>query len=284
MKRVILSIAIILTVSASFGQDSQVLTKENTVKTKDIVKIERLDSLEQDIYDKLNDFRLIMIGEMHGTNEPAHFLIGLAELLANNGDSVQVGFEIPSELMTSYIQSPTDSNLLQTDFFLGKFADGRASIAWANAIARLTKNTKVQIFFFDIYEYSENTDGDSLMYLKIKEKIIANPNWRTITLSGNIHNMRTPFKEIQTTAYYLCNDQELNFADRICTLNHFYQSGTMLSNIGKGLELRQFNHPPDIVSETLNFDNYFYLSQQVDIYNGRFFTKNITASEPANKK
>ena len=108
-----------------------------------------------------------MIGEMHGTNEPANFLIGLAELFANYGDTVQVGFEIPGEQMTNYFQTLTDSNVSQSDFFTNNSADGRASVAWANAITRLAKNSQVQIFFYGDVVLMPTRGKSRRRYLKL---------------------------------------------------------------------------------------------------------------------
>jgi len=280
IKRLFLILTIALQLTNLFGQDLQTQLKENAVK------ISHLDKLDKLVYEKLKDFKLIMIGEMHGTNEPANFLIGLTELFANHGDTVQVGLEIPSELMTTYSRLLTDSSVFQSNFFLNSFDDGRATIAWANAITRLTKNSKVQIFFYDINKSESKyfQDRDSLMYIKIKQKIIEHPNWRTITLSGNIHNMRLKFRDKPTAAYYLCNDKDIKLNDKICTLNHYYQNGTMLNNIGNGLELRQVNNNPSVFSETFDFDNYLYLYPTANTYNGIFFTKIVTASKLTTNK
>jgi hypothetical protein len=105
-------LAIMLRLTSLFGQDLQTQIKENAVE------IEHLDKLDKSIFEKLDKFKLIMIGEMHGTNEPAIFLIGLTELFANYGDTVQVGFEIPSEQMRNYFQTLTDSSIFQSDFFV----------------------------------------------------------------------------------------------------------------------------------------------------------------------
>lgn len=279
-KRLFIILTLTLQLTNIFGQDLQIQLKENAVK------IEHLNKLDKLVYEKLKDFNLIMIGELHGTNEPANFLIGLTELFANYGDTVQVGFEIPDGLMTAYNRLLTDSSVYQSDFFLNGFDDGRASIAWANSITQLTKNSRVQIFFYDIYktESNEFPNRDSIMYLNIKRRLVEHPNWRTITLSGNVHNMRLKYKEEPKAAYYLCNDKELNLTEKICTLNHYFQSGTMLNNSGNGLELREVNNNPSVFSETFDFDNYLYLYQTANTYNGIFFTKVITASKLINKK
>ncbi len=280
LKRLLFLIVISFYFGGLCAQDLQTQLKEKAVK------IEYLDSLERTIYDKLKGFKLIMIGEMHGTNEPVKFLVGLSELFINQGDTVQVGLEIPSDQMTNYINNHSESSVFQSDFFAKDSNDGRASLDWANAISRLSKKSKVQIFFFDNdkAEYQDKEDRDSLMYLKIKQKLIEHPNWRTITLSGNIHNMRLPYKEKPTTAFFLCNDNMLNLTNEICTLNHYYGSGTMLNNIGKGLALQQVNNTQSIYSNTLDFDNYLFLFQTPNKYNGIFFTKTVSASKLAIKR
>jgi hypothetical protein len=275
-KRLIFTLTIALQLTNAVGQDLPTQLKNNAVR------MEHLDKLEKPVLDKLKDFRIIMIGEMHGTNEPATFLIGLTELFTYQGDTVQVGFEIPSELMSAYNSSLTDSSVFNSEFFSIHSVDGRASSAWANAIIRLTKNSKAQVFFFDNNQSQSRDyqDRDSLMYVKLKQKIMEHPNWRTITLSGNIHNMRLKYKDQPTAAYYLCNDKELGLTDRVCTLTHYYQSGTMLNNMGSGLELRQVNNNPSVFSETLDFDNYIFLFPTPNTYNGLFFTRTVTASMP----
>ena len=274
-KGIFFLLTILLPLTNLFGQDFQTHLKENAVK------IEHLDKLDTLVYGKLKDFKLIMIGEMHGTNEPAKLLTGLTEMFTMYGDTIQVGFEIPSELMNVDCGQLSDSCVFKSDFFLKRLQDGRASVAWANALTRLSKNSKVQIFFFDINktESIDFQDRDSLMYLKIKQKIINHPNRRTITLCGNIHNMRDKYREKPTTAYFLCNDKNLILNKKICTLTHYYQSGTMLNNIGNGLELRQVEDDTSVFSETFDYDNYLYLYPIENIYNGIFFTKTVTAAK-----
>ena len=191
-----------------------------------IVPIERLDSLSQEIYTVLEEYRLIMLGEMHGTNEPAEFLIGLAELFAKNGEFIQVGLEIPKDQMQTFLTEHTEESIVNSSFFSNNLFDGRASIAWANAIARLDKNPLISVFFYDI-DSSQNftvESRDSIMYLNIKEQLEKYPTWRTITLSGNIHNMLVPFREQKTMTSFLINDTTLKINNELCSLHHDYVS------------------------------------------------------------
>jgi hypothetical protein len=271
-----------ITYLSASGQDLASLLKNNAIK------IDKLDSLNNKIYDLLHHNKLIMIGEMHGTNEPAKFVKGLTELFTANGDSVQVGFEIPSELMTTFLKLKTDSSIYRSDFFSNNSSDGRASLAWALTILNLNKNPKVKIFFYDINsgEAKNIEDRDSLMYVKIKKQIIKYPTWTTITLSGNIHNMRLPYKQKNKTGSYLVNDADLNISGKFCSINHNYQSGTMLNNIGKGLELRQVGNINSDYAKLVDYDNYLFLFpiNETNAYDGIFFTRTVSAAELANKK
>jgi len=271
-----------ITYLSARGQDFASLLKTNAIK------IDKLDSLDNKIYDLLYHNKLIMIGEMHGTNEPAKFVKGLTALFTAKGDSVQVGFEIPSEQMTSFLKYRTDSSVCQSDFFSKSTTDGRASIAWASIILLLNRNPKVAIFFYDINngESKNIDDRDSLIYIKIKNQIIKHPTWTTITLSGNIHNMRLPYKQKNKTGAYLANDTGLNISNKFCSLNHYYRSGTMLNNRGKGLELQDVGNINSDFAKLLGYDNYLFLFpiSQTNTYDGIFFTRKVTAAELVNKK
>jgi hypothetical protein len=248
----------------------------------DIIEIEKLESLSSFLWPYLTPYKLIMIGEMHGTNEPASFVTGLAQLFTFHGDSVQVGFEIPSDQMNEFLKLKTEKSIYNAEFFSKISNDGRASKAWATAIATLNKNPRINIFFYDIISGESKfiDDRDSIMYLKIKSNIKAHPKWKTITLSGNIHNMLQPYKGEKKTAFFLLNDVELKLKNNLCALNHTYQSGTMLNNIGKGLELRQVNMGESSYSKRSHFDNFLFLHKYdpANTYSGFFFTKTVTAA------
>jgi len=282
LKNLLAILMIGLAFSNADGQDFPTYLK------KYAVKIDKLDSLNNNIYDLISDYKLIMIGEMHGTNEPAKFVIGLTELMTNKGDSVQVGFEISTDQMTEFLHNHSDKSISSSDFFSKNSLDGRASFAWAEAISRLNKNPNVNIFFYDVNDGESKTfdDRDSIMCLKIKNKIKEHPSWKTVTLSGNIHNMLLPYKGKTKMALYLSNDKELNISAKICSLNHYYQSGTMLNNTGNGLEMHQIDNQDWDYAKLVDYDNYLFLFpiNMTDSYSGIYFTRKVTAAKLVNGK
>lgn len=114
-----LVVVMILNIATSYGQDSGYVSRH-------AIRIEKPDSLGSDIYEAIFPYQLIMVGEMHGSNESPRFVLSLADLLVKRGNYVQVGLEIPSEQMKTYLSSLTDSSIYHSDFFVHKRLDGRA--------------------------------------------------------------------------------------------------------------------------------------------------------------
>ena len=82
-------LAFSFSILAAKAQDPATRIKNNAIK------IERPETLNRQVYSALSGYRVIMAGEMHGTNEPAKLITGLARLITGMGDSVMVGMEIP---------------------------------------------------------------------------------------------------------------------------------------------------------------------------------------------
>ncbi len=257
------------------GQNNTAYLKANAVK------VENPYLLSDSVYNLLSPFQILMIGEMHGTNESAQFVIGLTNLLTGKGDSVSVGLEIPSEKTTNYISSHTDSSIYQSHFFYDlPILDGRQSFAWASIISHLKNNPKVQLFFFDRNEGDGKIyERDSIMYLKIKNQIQLHPKWKKVTLSGNAHALISPFEK--KMASYLKKDQELNLSAKICTIGNYYLKGTCRADFGHGLEERKLDRPINDFDTTLNFDKYVMLmsAKTTYPYKAMYYTKTVTASE-----
>src|SRR5882757_3804468 len=176
-----------------------------------------------------------MVGEIHGTKEPAEFVSSLVDLFINNGNTVQVGLEIPSEEVNNFALDTADHNIYSSTFFKTKRNDNRASSAWASLINKFKNIPNVDFFYYDVNagDFKNYSDRDSLMYTKIKKRIQLHPTWKTITLSGNVHNMLLPYYGEIKMGLYLYNDTDLNLSNGILSLAHVYAFGTLLDDSGK---------------------------------------------------
>jgi len=272
MRNLILILLSVFALNAN-GQDDEAYLKANAVLIDNPYK------LNDRIYTLLDPFQIIMFGEMHGTNESAPFVNGLAALMTSKGDSIQVGLEITPALMNKFLLLHTDSSIYQSEFFANPpYLDGRESFAWANLISLLNKNPKVNIFFFDTgRDKNEEKFRDSLMSENIKKQLLRYPTRRIITLSGNYHNKIS--NHVSMTSF-LIRDKSLNLASKICSLNMEYKEGTCMANFQNGFGKKMLGSYPSIYNTTEGYDNYLLLLSPKSNYeyNGFYYIKNITAA------
>jgi hypothetical protein len=253
------------------GQDEAAYLKSHAVV------IDNPERLSDSVYTLLSSFQIIMFGEMHGTNESAPFVKGLAELFLAKGDSVQVGLEIPPELMTKFILLHTDSSVYQSDFFSNPpVLDGKESIPWAHLIETLNRNPKVKIFFFDVNAGEKKYDRDSLMAAKTKTQFDLYPRWKIITLSGNYHN------KIDNVASMI-SVLKRNVTAKICSLDMEYKEGSAYASFNHGLEIKQLGSYPSVYNSTPGLDRYLILLPGYN-YDGIYYTKSITPARLVKEK
>jgi hypothetical protein len=104
--------------------------------------------------------------------------------------------------------------------------------------------------------YSEFTERDSLMYIKIKQRIQMHPTWKTITLSGNIHNMLLPFQGMTKMGLYLQKDTDLRLCGSLLSIMHSYAFGTMLDDSGQIANVQRDN-PSSF--DKIEYENYLFI-------------------------
>jgi hypothetical protein len=271
----ILSISPLLSFAQGFG---------DYIK-KNAIEISVPDSLNEEIYNRLKKYQLIMIGEMHGTQEPARLVSGIAKLIVKFEGTVSIGLEMPEDELIEFIDNPSDSILRLTKFFSKTNIDGRNGKSWFDLILYCNSDPKINLFLFDNFKSYEIENRDSAMYLTIVRQLKRHSNSRIITLSGNIHNWLIPYKTAPTMGNYCMNDT-INFSkDKICSINHVYSEGTMLNNTGNGLELTTIEFEESIYSNANDFTNYllFFKSAKPYQYNGMLYTRIVNHSEEIEK-
>jgi hypothetical protein len=247
---------------------------EDAIK-KTAIEYKVLTDPNQNVYTVLKDFKFICIGEMHGTKEPAEFLIGLVRTFVSNKRTVIVGLEIPNKLMTQFNDQRDSIGLSKTNFFTDKTVDGRGSEAWFRAINECNK-LGVKFCFFD----NSNDNRDYGMYENLLECYKSDSNSVILTLSGNIHNRIIPFNNAKTLGCYLKD----RFGKKLSSINHTYNSGTMYNRTSDGLKVHFIEPTDGIFNSSTNYQNYYLPNIfNIDEYSGFLFTKTTTASLPWTK-
>ena len=259
----------LLTISRLHCQNVEDVINKTAIEVKDWTLS------NQNIYAVLKDYKVICVGEMHGTKEPAEFLIGLARTFASNKKTVIVGLEVPESSMTQFLKQQDSISLSKTKFFSEKTVDGRGSVAWFRAINECNK-LGVKFCFFD----NSATDRDLGMFNKLLECYKVDTNAVLLTLSGNVHNRIVPFNDVKTMGCYL----KERFGNKVCSINHINNGGTMFSRTSNGLKVHTVAPTDNIFTTSTNYDSY-YLPNIFNIteYTGFFYTKTMTASLPWTK-
>ena len=243
-------------------------------------------NLEPDstLYHSFKDYRLIMMGEMHGTLEPAKMTEQLAQLILRYEDSVSIGLEIPEKEMSLFLQNPSERTLKESLFFSKPNEDGRNGRAWFELVRYCMNEPRVSVFFYD-NAVSSDVPRDSIMYLEVKKQAALHPQNKILTISGNLHNQLIARNGSKTMGAYLSADS-LNFSEeQICSIYHYYAEGTMLNNMGKGLELTTIEFKESDFTSGKH-ENYFifYDSAEPTPNNCIFFTRKVHHSESINFK
>ncbi|TCK69020.1 hypothetical protein DFQ05_0531 [Winogradskyella wandonensis] len=260
-------------------ENSAEMTEEQKDLKENAIPIKSLSKLSNKIYDEIANFEILMIGEMHGTNEPAEFAYGLCELITKHEDNVIMAMEIRSSLMNNLSDDMSISQLKELDFFRRKNFDGRNGVAWLDLVHKSIKNERIILKFID--NSYPSSPRDSSMYREIRNIHNKYPNTKIVTLTGNVHNSFTPLFDKVRIGGYLLKDS-LNFnSKKIMSINHVFSEGSMLNNDGTGLKIRTIERENNIYNTTLSHDMFLYkkFPEEQNEYTHILYTDKVTASE-----
>lgn len=146
------------------------------------------------------DRSLLLVGEMHGTQEVPALVGQLAAQLVHKGEKVVVGLEYPQgedAHLQAYLRSQGSAadraRLLATPFWTRSFQDGRSSEAGLDLIESLRvqrqQGGKLRVVAFDMSpaQESRQVERDEAMADNLRAAVKANRGSRMIVLTGNYH-------------------------------------------------------------------------------------------------
>jgi hypothetical protein len=229
---------------------------------------------------------IILLGELHGTDQAPRFIGDLACTLTRRGIPITVGLELPIELSDRLQRMLTADRRNETDWqtvLTGTWQDGRRSTAIATLIERLGDmrragaNVELVSYAPDSAPTSQARDEGMSRALAA----LAAHHRTLLVLSGNLHNRLragTAVSPIYRPAGFEL--ARLIDATRIVSLDMGYEAGTSWLCSGPtaaecGLRHLGGRHPMPWGAITL-FD-----SLDAEGYNGRYGVGPITAALPA---
>jgi hypothetical protein len=142
---------------------------------------------------------VVLLGEMHGTNESPAFVVDTVCHALQAGLQVSVGLEIPREEETrvaAFLESQGSAAdreaLLAGPFWQSPYQDGRRSEAMVGLLERLRRfrqdGGKVRVVLLDIATFSSPQERDQAMAARMKEAIGGSPKDLFLALTGNVHS------------------------------------------------------------------------------------------------
>ncbi|GHG67384.1 hypothetical protein [Comamonas sp. JC664] len=141
---------------------------------------------------------VLLLGEMHGTQEVPRFMAQAACQTAVAGTPVTVGLELPLENQTridAFLDSAGEEHdwlkLMEAPFWRSPYPDGRSSEAVANMLEQLRelrfRGLDVDIFVFD-HPKAQGQAREDAMHATVRHQVESSPKRFHVILSGNIHS------------------------------------------------------------------------------------------------
>lgn len=153
--------------------------------------IEFTEELPQALYANLATKDLVIIGEMHGTQEQPKRTFQIINELAK-AQPLLVGLEFPINTQPELDRyfATGDENILRGIYFFQepRYHSGRGSLAMIELMRNLRAFKNVKVFAFDVPDDFRGNDRDTQMAKNVLNIIAQNGNQKMLVYTGNIHS------------------------------------------------------------------------------------------------
>lgn len=259
---------------SAWGQVPAQVIEERSVEIT--ARTEANDSL----YHAIKNYKAILLGSIHGTQEAPELLVGLVRSLQKHGRKVLAGVELPSDGVD--MKEPlTLEKLKASPAFIAFNKDGRQCVAWAEMLIELQK-TGAEIVLFDLSsKYRRDVKGmrDSIMYVSLNEALRKDTSKVLVTISMNLLNRLSPHRKHKTLGSYIRTDSNSVLKDKpILSLNHLYNDGEAYYWRNHGYKLWPVEGNAGFFGYAAPYDNYLFIYPAEEGYNGLIYTKTLTPS------
>lgn len=254
--------------------------------TAQVVNIPNRRELPDSIFHLLQNYRAILLGEIHGTEECLELTEGFVRLWTSHNMPLLLGLEIAESnqpFVDSFLQTKNTVFLKRMLFFKNNFEDGRASVAMFELLKTCATIPELKILCFDTdHPIKSNAERDSLMAVNIVAAIKKDADRTFISLSGNVHAALSSNKGYLTMGAHLANSNL--FADStLAALNINLGTGTAwLCTVGPcGIQTISDSNTTSLF--TNDMETYFSQGEHYQWgsrYTGAVYIKHCHASFP----
>ncbi len=284
--KAVVTATIFFCISTLATTDAQFIKANAVATTTDKVPLALINTLK--------DKQLILLGEIHGTNEMPAYAGKIIEALALN-QKVLVGIEYPIDIQSQidvFMKTGDTSQLRETFFFQEPdYHSGRGSQAMLRLLDSLRSYSNVEVFCFDIPLSYKGKTRDTDMAVNILAKLQSENYPQAVLYSGNIHsrltigtpwnpttqNMGAEILRLSNNHYNIDNTDNLVFR-----ANEGSSWSCMQDDTGQFKCTTQVWQPSNTAYATaVNLDYYFLQEPfMTDGHKNSFFIRKVSASNP----
>lgn len=274
--------------SLSFAQSSR-----DFIEAK-AVPLPELNYLPRNLFAPFLPAPVILLGEIHGTQEGPLFFQGLARFLVQKY-TVLIALEIDQKdqmAVDRYLQTGSLSYLALSPFFRRKDQDGRSSQAMVDLLSELRKLPNIKVLCMDpAGAASTSQERDTLMATFVQEKFAASGADKLLILAGNIHtslDVGTPWEpQFRPMAHQLLKNNGGRFSEtEVLPIRLRYYSGSAWMCLQGEDECKESALAPIVspYSQAQVLDPYFLRELPYQGHKATFFVRTLSASAPFVKK
>lgn len=259
-----------------------------------VVNIPEPKQLPDSVFLHMQNYKAILLGEIHGTKECAELAEGFAKLWTAHQRSVLLGLEIPASNQR-YIDSlftTQDTTFIDTmPFFMYKDNnDGRSSKAMYELLKRCITIPNLKVLCYDTDEQVKtNAERDSLMAEHVIMSLKDDTSRTFISLSGNLHAAVSSNKGYYTMGEWLARNN-LFSPTTLASINIKCAMGTawfcMGTTQGVTCGAQDVSSQSTLALFSAGIENFLTLGENVQSgkkFTGTVYCRQCNASSPVNE-
>lgn len=271
--------------------------------TDHAIKIDGLDSLPIALHPLLRQYKIVLIGETHGTQEAPLFCLGLIKLLeADKSGPILLALEISETeqpIFDEFMLSGYPTVFKDSPLFTDKQQYGLSSEAMVQMLRALRSLDHVKVICSLSRERTQNQDERDFKWASnILRNFCAKEAIRVVVLGGAFHMALTPQhvgdSSLKTMGYYLLqSDESPLYPFQVLSIDIKSKEvnawGCHAETIGKDFKsfplMRcgeyQTMMPDNNYSNAVDWNIYFLMETSIqDRHNATLFVRKTSASYP----
>lgn len=249
--------------------------------------------INPDIVKSMEKYKVIIVGEFHGTDKTPLLVGHLVKAFAKEGPVI-LALEIEKANqggLNEFLKTGDKRILELLAHFAAEYKDGRSSQAMADLLNLVRESQNIQVVAFDPDFNFGPQDRDTRMAKNIIEIHNIHPEKRIVILAGNIHaatQVGNTFDPIyRPMGYELAhiNDDSPFAPSDIFSILVRHQNATIWACFNDNYRdcgPKKLKEKISVYSEAVPYSSYYLIEPELspEGYNGTFFIRTVDASPP----